>query len=156
LGVVPLAPDLPFPDSLCHGCVAHRIVPGKASAFILCTALAVKYPPQPQRACAAFRAPSVAAAPTDAPGPHEIPIDGELDLHSIHPSEVRDVVAEYLLACQARGIRELRIVHGKGTGAQRRSVHALLARSPLVAACRTADEQAGGWGATLVTLHVAG
>jgi DNA-nicking Smr family endonuclease len=147
----------PFPDSLCHGCVAHRIVPGKTGAFILCTALPVKYPPQPQRASAAFRAPPPDAPrrAADEPAPHELPIDGELDLHTIHPSEVRDVVAEYLLACQARGIHELRIVHGKGTGAQRRSVHALLARSPLVASYCTADEQAGGWGATLVTLHQA-
>jgi DNA-nicking Smr family endonuclease len=45
------------------------------------------------------------------------------------------------------------VVHGKGTGALRRSVEALLTRHPLVAAHRPAAEDAGGWGATLVTLR---
>jgi DNA-nicking Smr family endonuclease len=83
----------------------------------------------------------------------EVPIDGTLDLHTFRPAELRELLPAYLEACAARGILEVRVVHGKGTGALRRSVEALLGRSPLVAGFRAADEAAGGWGATLVTLH---
>ncbi len=71
----------------------------------------------------------------------------------LFPADVPSLVPEWLGACAAAGLRELRIVHGKGTGALRRTVEALLARHPLVAAFRTAGEDAGGWGATLVTLR---
>ncbi len=84
---------------------------------------------------------------------HRIPIDGTLDLHAFRPAEVADVVAEYLEACHAAGITAVRLVHGKGTGALRRTVAAALARHPRVASFRAADEGGGGWGATLVTLH---
>jgi DNA-nicking Smr family endonuclease len=89
---------------------------------------------------------------SDGDEPVELPIDGTLDLHTFRPGEVGDLVPEWLAACRERGLHELRIVHGKGTGALRRSVAAILARSPLVASFRAADEAAGGWGATLVTL----
>ncbi len=82
----------------------------------------------------------------------ELPIDGTLDLHAFRPEEVKDLVPEWLEACRRRGILEVRIVHGKGTGALRRTVEALLARSPAVIAFHPADESAGGWGATLATL----
>lgn len=85
--------------------------------------------------------------------PVELPIDGTLDLHAFRPAEVGSLVPEWLAACRARGLVELRIVHGKGTGALRRTVEALLARSPLVSSYRAADEAGGGWGATLVTLR---
>ena len=87
--------------------------------------------------------------------PVELPIDGALDLHAFRPAEVGDLVPEWLEACRARGILEVRIVHGKGTGSLRRSVVSLLERSPIVATFRAADESAGGWGATLVTLRPA-
>ena len=91
--------------------------------------------------------------PRDDEGdPVPLPIDGTLDLHTFRPSEVKDLIPEWLAACHAAGLRELRVVHGKGTGALRRSVHALLARSPLVSSFRSADEAGGGWGATLVVL----
>lgn len=83
---------------------------------------------------------------------HRLPIDGTLDLHAFRPEEAADVVAEYLEACHAAGILSVRIVHGKGTGAMRRTVEASLRRHPRVAAFRPADESAGGWGATLVDL----
>jgi DNA-nicking Smr family endonuclease len=85
--------------------------------------------------------------------PVALPIDGTLDLHSFRPSEVPSLLAEWMEECRARGICELRVVHGKGTGALRRTVEALLARSPAVESFRAADEAAGGWGATLVTLR---
>jgi hypothetical protein len=50
------APRLPHPDSLCVRCAACRLVPGRATVFVLCTALPQKYPPQPVRRCAAFHA----------------------------------------------------------------------------------------------------
>lgn len=81
-----------------------------------------------------------------------IPIDGILDLHIFRPGEIRDLVPAYLSACRAEGIYEVRIIHGKGTGNLRRSVHALLSRLDCVASFRLAGEGGGGWGATLVEL----
>lgn len=92
------------------------------------------------------------AAGDDQP-PFELPIDGTLDLHAFRADEVADLVPEWLEACRAHGLLEVRIVHGKGTGALRRRVQALLARAPGVLAFHTAGEEAGGWGATLVTLR---
>jgi DNA-nicking Smr family endonuclease len=83
----------------------------------------------------------------------ELPIDGELDLHNFAPHEVKELVAQYVEEAADRGVLELRIVHGKGTGALRRLVHAVLERSELVVAFRLADEAAGSWGATLVQLR---
>ena len=91
--------------------------------------------------------------PDDEPEPIEMPIDGTLDLHAFRPQDVKDLVPEWLAACRARGILEVRIVHGKGTGALRRTVEALLARSPIVVRAHPADEAGGGWGATLATLR---
>ncbi len=85
-----------------------------------------------------------------------LPIDGVLDLHAFRPSEVGDLLDDWIGACASAGIRELRVVHGKGTGALRRGVEAVLRRHPLVESFRTAGEDAGGWGATLVTLRESG
>jgi len=85
--------------------------------------------------------------------PAKLPIDGTLDLHTFAPGEVKDVVAEYVRECHRRGIVELRIVHGKGTGVLRRQVHAVLGRMPEVASFALAAEDGGGWGATLVSLR---
>ena len=81
-----------------------------------------------------------------------LPIDGILDLHTFRPQEIGQLIPAYLAECHARGIREIRIIHGKGSGNLRRSVHAVLSRLDLVASFRSAGEEEGGWGATLVTL----
>lgn len=84
--------------------------------------------------------------------PVEMPIDGTLDLHTFQPSDVHDLVPDYLEACRAAGILRVRIVHGKGTGALLQTVHAILGRIPGVESFALADPAEGGWGATIVKL----
>jgi dsDNA-specific endonuclease/ATPase MutS2 len=85
--------------------------------------------------------------------PVEIPIDGELDLHAFQPRDVDDLVPRYLRECREKGIFQVRLVHGKGTGTLRRKVHAILLRMEEVRSFRLAGDEAGGWGATIVVLH---
>ena len=89
------------------------------------------------------------------PKPIELPIDGILDLHTFHPREVKELVSEYLAACQEKGILQVRIIHGKGTGTMRRTVHSVLARLPIVASFRLGGEGGGEWGATICSLRPA-
>ncbi|MCU0690660.1 MAG: Smr/MutS family protein [Polyangiaceae bacterium] len=81
-----------------------------------------------------------------------LPIDGTLDLHTFQPREVKELVGDYLDECRRLGILQVRIVHGKGTGALRRTVQAVLERRPDVVWYGLAGQSAGSWGATLVTL----
>ncbi|HYX23839.1 MAG TPA: Smr/MutS family protein [Thermoanaerobaculia bacterium] len=83
----------------------------------------------------------------------ELPITDVLDLHSFRPAEVADVVREYLDAAWAKGLRELRIIHGRGIGVQRQTVRTLLTRDPRVVDFGDAPAEAGGWGATWVRLR---
>jgi DNA-nicking Smr family endonuclease len=83
----------------------------------------------------------------------ELPIDGTLDLHTFHPREVKELVPDYLAACMEQGILQVRIIHGKGTGALRRTVHAILARLPIVASFHLGGEGGGEWGATVCILR---
>jgi len=85
--------------------------------------------------------------------PVAIPITGELDLHTFAPREVTAVLDAYIEACRERGIFTLRVVHGKGIGTLRQTVHAHLRHQPLVLSFTAADERAGGWGATWVILR---
>jgi len=85
-------------------------------------------------------------------GQFDYPIDGVLDLHTFNPREVKELLKEYVAACRQRGIFEIRVIHGKGTGALRETVHSVLARLPEVASFRLAGEDGGGWGATIATL----
>lgn len=85
--------------------------------------------------------------------PLELPIDGVLDLHTFQPRDVKDLVPDYLAACQLRGIFRVRIIHGKGIGNLRRTVHSLLEKNPTVVSYTLDHPQFGGWGATLVQLR---
>lgn len=85
--------------------------------------------------------------------PIRLPIDGVLDLHTFHPREVKDLVVEYLAECQARGISQVRIIHGKGIGQLRNTVRKLLASHPHVVSFADDHPEYGGWGATLVQLR---
>jgi len=95
------------------------------------------------------RAPVNDDTPPDA---IEMPIEGVLDLHTFQPEDVSELVRDYLAACRERGILEVRIIHGKGTGALRETVHAALGRLPWVSSFGLAADDASSWGATIATL----
>lgn len=84
----------------------------------------------------------------------QLPIDGILDLHMFAPREASSVVDEYLRVCREKGILDVRIIHGKGKGVLRKTVHALLERHPMVVHFKL-DPGSSGWGATLVRLKPA-
>jgi dsDNA-specific endonuclease/ATPase MutS2 len=91
------------------------------------------------------------AGNSDEPVP--LPITGELDLHTFRPEDIGELIPAYLEECRARDLRTVRIIHGKGTGTLRTTVHALLRQLPHVQSFRLGDEQTGSWGATIVTLR---
>ncbi|MFT3828267.1 MAG: Smr/MutS family protein [Opitutaceae bacterium] len=81
-----------------------------------------------------------------------LPITDELDLHTFRADEIETLLEDYLAACAERGLRTVRIIHGKGTGALRERVHAWLRRSPRVASFALCEAGSGGWGATRAVL----
>ena len=83
---------------------------------------------------------------------YRIPITDELDLHTFSPRDIKSVVTEYISECYKLGIRELKIIHGKGKSVQKSIVHNLLKQNPLVISFQDASPQFGGWGATIVRL----
>jgi DNA-nicking Smr family endonuclease len=85
--------------------------------------------------------------------PVRVPIEDSLDLHSFQPRDIPSVVDEYLHEARARGFTEVRLIHGRGIGVQRRIVQSLLSNHPLVAAFADAPEERGGRGATVVRLR---
>jgi DNA-nicking Smr family endonuclease len=89
----------------------------------------------------------------DEPAPVHVPIEDAIDLHAFRPADIRSVVEEYLVAAQARGFREVRLIHGRGIGVQRAIVQSLLAAHPLVLRYADAPADRGGRGATLVVLR---
>jgi len=87
--------------------------------------------------------------------PVRLPIDGVLDLHAFSPKDVKGLVTEYIEECLRRGITDLRIIHGKGTGTLKGIVHSVLEKNPHVAGFKDAGMGGGGWGATEVRLRTA-
>lgn len=81
-----------------------------------------------------------------------IPITDVLDLHTFHPRDLPLLIEDYLEECVRLGFRSVRIVHGKGSGVQKRRVQAALGRNRNVRAFADAPAEAGGWGATVVEL----
>ncbi len=84
--------------------------------------------------------------------PALMPIEDSIDLHTFRPDETASVVASYLEEAHARGFREVRIIHGRGKGVQRRIVHSVVREHPLVHDFADAPPERGGWGATVVQL----
>jgi len=82
-----------------------------------------------------------------------LPIDGVLDLHNFSPKDLKSLVPDYLEECYKADIFQVRIIHGKGLGNLRRTVHSILSRLDRVKEFKLAAENAGGWGATLVELR---
>jgi DNA-nicking Smr family endonuclease len=91
----------------------------------------------------------------DAPeAPVRLPVEDVFDLHSFRPHETAAAVAEYLAAAAAKGLREVRIIHGRGIGVQRTIVRKALERSPWVVSFADATPERGGWGATVAVLRM--
>jgi len=84
--------------------------------------------------------------------PFRIEISDVFDLHSVPPRDAKAVVEAYLEEAHEKGFTAIRIVHGRGIGAQREMVRAVLARTPFVLSFSDAPLDAGGWGATIATL----
>jgi len=88
----------------------------------------------------------------DPEEPLRIPVSDVFDLHSIAPCDVKEAVEEYIREAHRLGFKALRIIHGRGIGVQRDMVRSVLSRTGFVADFRDAPAEAGGWGATIVTL----
>jgi dsDNA-specific endonuclease/ATPase MutS2 len=84
--------------------------------------------------------------------PVEIPITDVFDLHTIAPRDAQAAVEAYLDEAYRIGLTALRIIHGRGIGVQREMVRAILRKTPYVLQFADAPVEAGGWGATIVTL----
>jgi len=87
--------------------------------------------------------------------PVKIPITDVLDLHTFRPKDVPDLLNEYFAACIEKGIRQVRVIHGKGKGILKQRVYSILKRHPLVVSYMAAPPEGGGWGAVLVVLKAA-
>ena len=94
-----------------------------------------------------------AELPHDDAEPVHLAIVDSLDLHSFGPADIPSVVEEYLVQAQSRGFEEVRLIHGRGIGVQRRIVQSLLGGHRLVVGFADAPQERGGLGATLVRLR---
>jgi DNA-nicking Smr family endonuclease len=89
----------------------------------------------------------------DPPEFVEMEVTDVLDLHLFPPREVKELVRDYLDLAHEKGLRQLRIIHGKGIGVQRRMVRSILEKDPRVVSYGDPPGGfSGGWGATCVTL----
>jgi dsDNA-specific endonuclease/ATPase MutS2 len=91
----------------------------------------------------------------DFEAPVVVPVEDSIDLHTFRPAEVRDLLDDYLEAAREKGFEEVKIIHGKGTGALRAMVQSILRKHPLVLSFREADAPGSGWGATVARLRAA-
>jgi len=82
----------------------------------------------------------------------QVPITDVFDLHAFAPRDVKSALEAYLEEAIGRGFQAVRIIHGRGIGVQREMVRKVLSRTAGVVECRDAPAEAGGWGATVVTL----
>jgi dsDNA-specific endonuclease/ATPase MutS2 len=85
--------------------------------------------------------------------PVRIPITDVFDLHTVPPRDVAPIVEEYLEEARQHGFRAVRIIHGRGIGVQREMIRSILARTVFVESFSDAPLEAGGWGATIITLR---
>jgi dsDNA-specific endonuclease/ATPase MutS2 len=85
--------------------------------------------------------------------PIPIPITDTFDLHTIAPRDVKAALEAYLEEANKLGLTALRIIHGRGIGVQREMVRTVLGRTEFVETFSDAPAEAGGWGATIVTLR---
>lgn len=86
-------------------------------------------------------------------GPVRIPVTDVFDLHTVPAREVKPVVENYLEEAHRMGFGALRIIHGRGIGVQREIVRSILSKTPFVLSFSDAPQEAGGWGATVVSLR---
>ena len=84
--------------------------------------------------------------------PIELSVTDVLDLHAFAPRDARTAVEAYLEEAHRLGLTALRIIHGRGIGVQREMVRSVVSKTPYVLHFSDAPGEAGGWGATLVTL----
>jgi SAM-dependent methyltransferase len=84
--------------------------------------------------------------------PVVVPIEDSIDLHPFQPRDIPVAVEAYLEAAVEKGFREVRLIHGRGTGFQRDRVRGILSQHPDVESFDDAPPQRGGWGATVVVL----
>lgn len=84
--------------------------------------------------------------------PVVVPIQDLIDLHTFRPQDVPNLIEDYITECVRAGFASVRIIHGKGTGFQKKRVQDLLRRHPQVRSFADAPMEAGGWGATIVEL----
>ena len=90
--------------------------------------------------------------PENSEEPIEFQISDELDLHTFRPSEVGELIPDYIGLCLQKNIFRIRIIHGKGIGTLRETVHTLLRRDSRVSRFELAGQNEGGWGATIAWL----
>jgi dsDNA-specific endonuclease/ATPase MutS2 len=88
----------------------------------------------------------------EEPPPAALEIEDSLDLHAFAPRDILAVVEDYLEAAHAKGLREVRLIHGRGTGWQRARVRGLLSTHALVRSFADAPPTRGGWGSTIAWL----
>lgn len=101
-----------------------------------------------------FRKPPSIDEDRDSPfrDPVVVPIEDSIDLHAFAPKDIPSVVEEYLEQCKEAGLHEVRLIHGRGKGVQRRMIRSILEKNPWVESFHDAPAESGGWGATVVDL----